>query len=280
MKRLSLLALTLVTAVVATPVPASAAPVDGQRPVPLRAPSPEWYTPELAAQVAQRGVTAPPVDAPLPGEVGIRPGSWMISPYWCTMNFIFRKKTTLAIGTAGHCIEAGEPVVLLTLAPTGGNPVLVQLGRVLLHWDAGIGRDYALVEIPRSRYEWVFPTLAVVGGPCGVYTGGSPQPVAHYGHGIGLGTGGTPRAGVGIESSQPQGFQLQWDADSYAWAGAIASGDSGSGVRVATMQAVGNLTHGLAVNVPVPQPSVIAWGTRITKVTSQGWRLINSPLCP
>lgn len=257
---------------------ATTAAAETAAPVPLKAPKPDWLTADLERQVAEQGVVAAPVDAPLPGEVGIRPGSWMLSPFWCTMNYIFQKGGTLAIGTAGHCVDPGDTVILLTVAPTGGNPVLVELGRVVLHKDAGIGRDYALVEIPPARHDWVFPTLAGVGGPCGVYTGGDPLPVAHYGHGVGIGTGGTPRAGVGFEAPL-RGFDLEWDNDSYSWAGLISSGDSGSAVRVATMEAVGNLTHGIGVNVPVPQPSAVAWGTRITTITG-GWSLVNSPLCP
>ena len=62
-----------------------------------------------------------PVDAPLPGEVGIRPGSWMISPFLCTMNFIFQNGGTLAIGTAGPLRrqqQAGPPDRSLQAAPT------------------------------------------------------------------------------------------------------------------------------------------------------------------
>ena len=251
------------------------------RPHKLRKPSPKWFgRAEKRRLRGKRSKMQAPADAPLPGEVGIRPGSLMISPFICTMNYIFRSGDTLAIGTAGHCLEGGEPVVLLTLAPTGGDPVLVELGRTLLHRDGGIGNDYGLVEIPASRHDWVFPTIAGVAGPCGVYAGGDPQPVAHYGHGLIGGTGGTPRAGVGVESEVPQGFDLEWDGDSYSWVGELSNGDSGSPVRIAQLGAVGNLTHGLGVDLPVPQPSVLGWGTRITTITGQGWSLVNSPLCP
>ncbi|HEX2031029.1 MAG TPA: hypothetical protein VHL78_06480 [Actinomycetota bacterium] len=260
-------------------VDAVAALVSGDaRIVELKAPRPEWFTPQLERRVARRGVVAAPVDAPLPGQVGIRPGSWMVSPFWCTMNFIFQKSSTVAIGTAGHCLESGEPVVLLTVAPTGGNPVLVQLGRILLRRDGGIGKDYGLVEVPLARRQWVFPTIAGVAGPCGVYTGGDPQPVAHYGHGLVVGTGGTPRAGQGVELPQVRGFELEWDQDSFAWAGALAPGDSGSAVRIGQLPAVGNLTHGIGV-LGLPTPSPIGWGTRVTTVTSGGWQVVNSPLC-
>jgi hypothetical protein len=254
----------------------------GARPQELKAPRPAWYGKKERRRVKEDddGATMAPVDAPLPGTVGIRPGSWMISPFWCTMNFIFQSGGTLAIGTAGHCVDGNEPVVLLTLAPGGANPVLVELGHVLLKQDAGIGRDYALVEIPPELHSWVFPTLAVVGGPCGVFGGTDPQPVAHYGHGVGIGTGGTPRAGVGFSlASDPigvKGTDWDWDDDSIIWAGLIMGGDSGSGVRIGTLPAVSNLTHGIGITGL--EPSALAWGTRVTTIGG-GWQLVDSPLC-
>jgi hypothetical protein len=64
-------------------------------------------------------------------------------------------------------------------------------------------------------------------------------------------------------------------------------GDSGSAVRIGQLPAVANLTHGIGlgpgrivpVDVAVPVP-FLAWGTRVTTITSQGWQLVNSPLCP
>jgi hypothetical protein len=259
----------------------------GAKPRKLRRSSPAWYTETKKGKKPQGegDVTMAPVDAPLPGEIGIRPGNMMISPFICTMNFIFQKGSTLAIGTAGHCIDGNEPIVLLTLAPGGDNPVLVELGNVLLKRNGGIGKDYALVEIPPALHSWVFPTQAVVGGPCGVYSQNSPQPVAHYGHGVGIGTGGTPRAGMGFSIADPpkliRGLDWDWDADSIVWAGAAMPGDSGSGVRIGQLPAVSNLTHGLGLGpdgiVPVP---FLAWGTRVTTITSSGWQLVNSMLCP
>jgi hypothetical protein len=249
-----------------------------------KAPQPSWLTPELEAQVRENGVAAAPVDAPLPGQVGIRPGSHMVAPFWCTMNYIFQKGGTIAIGTAGHCLEGNEPVILLTVAPTGGHPVLVELGRVLLKRDGGIGRDYGLVEVPPSRHPWVFPTIAAIGGPCGIYAGGDPQPVAHYGHGLVGGFPGTPRAGMGFELTREQaivripGVDWDWDADSIVWAGYLYGGDSGSPVRIGQMPAVSNLTHGIGITGL--EPSVLGWGTRVTTITKSGWTLMNSPLCP
>jgi hypothetical protein len=268
---------------------AIAALKDGTRDiVELKAPRPAWFTPELEQQVRANGTAAAPVDAPLPGQAGIRPGSMMISPFICTMNYIFQKGDTVALGTAGHCLEGNEPVVLLTVAPTGGNPVLVELGRVLLKRDAGIGHDYGLVEVPPERRDWVFPTIAAIGGPCGIYSGGDPQSVAHYGHGLVGGFPGTPRAGMGFELTPEQeqelnsiarikGVDWDWDADSIVWAGYLYGGDSGSPVRIGQLPAVSNLTHGIGVTGL--EPSVVGWGTRVTTVTGSGWTLVDSPLC-
>src|SRR6185295_10743899 len=109
-----------------------AVPYTGGHAIPLKAAKPAWFTDALAARVAAADgapVAAPP-EAPLPGEVGIRPGSWMIAPAGCTMNFVFGSPGSYSIGTAGHCGNAGDPVTLLTLAPGGANPVLVDIGTV------------------------------------------------------------------------------------------------------------------------------------------------------
>lgn len=110
--------------------------------------------------------------------------------------------------------------------------------------------------------------MAVVGGPCGAYYGSGPETVWHYGHGLAIGTGGTPRAGLA----------LTWKRDAFGWDGAAIFGDSGSGVRVTDLKAAGDLTH-LVVDTKW-LPSYIA-GTRIGKMLSiaKGWTLANSPLC-
>jgi hypothetical protein len=238
--------------------------------VPLKAATPAWFTDELAARVdaANGAPVAAPSDAPLPGEIGIRPGSWMIAPAGCTMNFVFGSPGSYSIGTAGHCGKNGEDVVLLTLAPGGANPVLVELGSVQKSVDGGIGNDFALVSIRPELQSWVSPTIAVVAGPCGSYTGSGPEPVFHYGHGLAVGTGGTPRAGLA----------LKWESSAFGWSGAAAPGDSGSAVRVNTgMQAAGDLTH-LVVDTTW-LPSYIA-GTRMSRILQiAGQPLANSPLC-
>jgi hypothetical protein len=248
-----------------------AVPFENGYAIELRGARPDWYTPQLEQQVlaAQGQPVAAPLDAPFPGEVGIRPGSWMISPAGCTMNFVFQKSGAFAIGTAGHCVDkVGESVVLLTVAPGGSNPVLVDVGTVIAKHDNGVGDDFALVSIRPVLYPWVSPTIAVVGGPCGAYYGSGPETVWHYGHGLAIGTGGTPRAGVA----------LTWRTTAFGWDGAAIFGDSGSPVRVTDLKAAGDLTH-LVVDTKW-LPSFIA-GTRIGKILSiaKGWSLANSSLC-
>ena len=237
--------------------------------VPLRAASPSWYTPAIHEAVLASGTVAAPAQAPLPSTVGIRPGAWMIAPAGCTMNFVFQQGGSFAIGTAGHCVSrVGEPVTLLTLAPGTENPVLVNVGSVISLRDNGIGDDFGLVSIRPELNPWVDPTIAVVGGPCGTYAGAGPETVWHYGHGLGIGTGGTPRAGLA----------LTWRADAYGWDGAAIFGDSGSPVRVTALQAAGNLTH-LVVDTRW-LPSFIA-GTRIGPIQQMagGWSLVNGTPC-
>jgi hypothetical protein len=243
----------------------SAVPYGSGHAIPLKAKRPAWFTPELERRVdAADGVPvqAPP-DAPLPSEVGIRPGSWMLSPAGCTMNFVFGGPGNYSIGTAGHCTSVGDDVTLLTVAPGGANPVLVDVGTTQVSHDNDIGDDYAIVSIRPELQEWVFPTMAFVGGPCGSYTGSGPEVLAHTGHGLGVGTGGTPRAGVA----------LNWQANAYGWDGAAAPGDSGSAVRVTGgLQAAGNLTH-LVVDTNWLPAFIV--GTRISRIGTP----TNSGLC-
>jgi hypothetical protein len=251
---------------------AGAIPYGAGHAVPLKAAKPSWLTSQLErkALAAAGAPVAAPTDAPLPGEVGIRPGSWMISPYGCTMNFVFQRSGSYAIGTAGHCVDAiGQDVVLVTVAPGGSNPVLVNIGTVIEQHNNGIGDDFALVQVRPELNAWVSATIAVVAGPCGAYGGASPETVWHYGHGVAIGTGGTPRAGVA----------LTWQANAFGWDGLAIFGDSGSAVRVgAGLQAAGDLTH-LVVDTNW-LPSFIA-GTRIGKILqiASGWSLVSSPIC-
>jgi hypothetical protein len=145
--------------------------------VPHKASKPSWFTTALQERTPPGTPVQAPPDAPLPSEVGIRPGAWVIAPYGCTMNFVFTKSSRYAIGAAGHCVDkVGDTVTLVTLAPGTENPVLVDIGQVIARHENGIGDDFALVSIRPELNEWVFPTTAVIGGRAGNASGQGPGP--------------------------------------------------------------------------------------------------------
>lgn len=264
--------------------------------VPVRAAAPDWFSPEMREkgkngkpQPAPAEAVGP--DVPLSGYVGIRPGSQMIFPYGCTMNFVFGSPGSYSIGTAGHCVDkVGEPVTLLTIAPgtppSVDNLVLVEIGTVSKRVENGIGADFALVSIKPELQGWVFPTLPQVGGPCGVYTGDglvnqqvplqghatadAGEQIFHYGHGLGVGTGGTPRTGHG----------LYWESKAFWWAGSVVFGDSGSAARVGTtgLGAAGDVTH--LVVFDGKHVGATAAGTRAAEMERiAGKKIVSSPYC-
>lgn len=235
---------TLVAALATLPVAATAA-VPGQAAeqpsyVELEAPKPDWYTPQLHERVmaaAERGESVPipqGVDYNASGLAftGIRPGAWIIAPAGCTTNFVFGSASNYFIGTAGHCTSVGDEVTLIA-APG----VLMNIGTTVKSVDRGIGNDFALIDVRPEMEQYVNPSMAYFGGPTAA---GSPQPghvVEHSGHGLAIGTGGTPRAGVVVYRGAGEG------GDAFAWVGAASPGDSGSAVRLASGEAAGNLTH-------------------------------------
>lgn len=283
----AILAVTAVAAMLATATAAHAlpgvslAPADpfaGATVTELKAPKPDWYTDELHAKAvaaAKRGegIAMPEgVEYPTSGLAftGIRPGAWMISPAGCTMNFVFGSSGDYSIGTAGHCVErVGEEVTLIA-APE----VLMVIGTVKKIVNNGIGDDFALVEIYEGMQQYVTPSMAYFGGPTAA---GDPQfgnLVEHAGHGLVIGTGGTPRAGVVVYRGEGD----EAGSDAFAWDGAATPGDSGSPVRLATGEAAGDLTHLVVGGQYVP--GVIA-GTSIAqmlKIAGQG--LATAPNVP
>ncbi len=208
--------------------------------VELKAPKPDWYTQSLHDRVmaaAERGESVPvpegvDYDASGLAFTGIRPGAWIIAPAGCTTNFVFGSARDYYIGTAGHCTSVGDEVTLVA-APG----VLMNIGTTVKSVDRGIGNDFALIDVRPEMEQYVNPSMAYFGGPT---SAGSPQPgqvVEHAGHGLVIGTGGTPRAGVVVYRGAGEG------GDAFAWVGAASPGDSGSAVRLANGQAAGDLTH-------------------------------------
>ncbi len=250
---------------------ATASPTRAQTRIPegkfveLSKPTPKWYTVALHRKVVAAGKLGKSV--PLPPHIkekhsallftGIRPGSWMISPAWCTTNFVFGAAegnigtaiademppppghgnsqstgTGVYIGTAGHCTEVGDEVTIVA-APG----VLMNIGTTVESVDEGVGDDFALIEVAPEWVDVVNPSMAIVAGPTGSKTPGVGDGILHVGHGLAIGTGGTPRPGVvGYVGQVEQPY-------AYGWDGAVTPGDSGSGSRSITGEAVGNVTH-------------------------------------
>ncbi len=244
---------------------------DGYRAIELKADVPAWYTDALHKKVVAAGKRGESV--PLPDGVqyntslaftGIRPGSWILFPAGCTTNFVFGGGTT--IGTAGHCANVGEEVTIVA-APG----VLMAIGTVSLSANNGIGDDFALINIYPAMQQYVNPSMSYFGGPTGAGAPAFGDALVHSGHGLVIGTGGTPRVGVVTYTGPGDG------GDAFGWDGAASPGDSGSAVRNALGAAAGNLTH-LVVGTDY-LPAFIA-GTTIARMQSYAGPVATAPLIP
>ena len=232
---------------------------------PIEAPRPAWLTDELQARVVAAGAQGLPVpdgvEIPASGLAftGIRPGAWMLSPAGCTMNFVFGTPGNYTIGTAGHCTErAGEEVILVVVGPLSPTPVLVHIGNTIsTTGDNGPGNDFALVSIFPALQSWVSPSMAHWGGPTAVHTGGAATPLVHSGHGLVIGTGGTPRAAMGLYYDVRSGRETAY------WAGATIFGDSGSAIETLYGHAYANITH---IVVDLNFPGANSAGTKMSRI--------------
>jgi hypothetical protein len=205
--------------------------------IPLSAPAPSWYTPDLHAKVLASGVegVALPESVAVPTAgiafLGIRPGHFIIvgGGTLCSTNFVFRNGANWAIGTAGHCGNVGDQVTMISL-PRG----LLNIGNIIKSVNGGPGNDFALISINPALNSLVSPSMAFWGGPTANYPGPkAPLLVRHIGWGAGIGAGGTPRVGVGIA----------WSPTLWRFSGLIVNGDSGSGAINEKSKAIGNITH-------------------------------------
>lgn len=281
-----------------TPGHSSAAPVAGAVrfaggwAVPVPTDGPDWYDAAYAEKVLAAGTRGErlPQGAELPTAVGlassgIRPGTWLVTVRtgpqigfaWCTANFVFRKRSTYGLGTAGHCAAkdalGGFPDVTAYVVPPPGSgalPGFYNIGRFVLSRDNDIGDDFAMIAIYPQYNSWINPSMPVWGGPTGTYTADSPTAVTHFGHGLVVGTGGTPRAGVAP-------IWTARDGRAFAWYGVGAQGDSGSAVNTVTGLGAGNFTH-IVVLDGIPGeilPGMLA-GTRLTHILkiARGWSLV------
>ena len=243
--------------------------------VELKAPKPDWYTAKLHKRVVKASKQGNSVPIPERADyevsglafTGIRPGAWIIAPAGCTTNFVFGNSSNYFIGTAGHCTSVGDEVTLVA-APG----VLMNIGTTVKSVDKGVGNDFALIDVKPAMEQYVNPSMAYFGGPTAA---GNPRPgdvVEHSGHGLVIGTGGTPRSGVVVYRGNGDG------GDAFAWVGAASPGDSGSAVRLANGQAAGDLTH-LVVGGPYVPGNVA--GTSISRMISVAGRpLATAPNVP
>jgi hypothetical protein len=249
------------TAVLAVPAVSAAPALDLTGPVwkAIRAPVPAWATWGLHERVMAAGPQGVPIpeEANIPvsslGFLGIRPGQLLLifgddTISLCTSNFVFQSGSQYYIGTAGHCGSVGDEVDMVFL-PNG----IANIGRIVKSTgDKGIGNDFALIEIHQTLNQWVSPSMAFWGGPTAAYGDSGPALVEHVGWGLVVGTGGTPRVGLGVE----------WTPDEWRFEGVITFGDSGSGANVVHGLAAGNITH-ISVHL---NTLTVAAGTSIQKI--------------
>lgn len=228
------------------------------------------------------------------GCLGIRPGAFLLlldgGIGWCSMAHVYGTAGSYDISTAGHCGKTGDTATVIAgFGNRGGaaGVILLDFGRFGSSHDGGLGNDWALIDIDPAFQGLVTPTMCFWGGPRGMYekTGSlvgvtiprkgfipnvtvTPDPtlaqtIVHYGHGVGMGAGGTPRAGEAIH----------WGSSHFMFTGAIAPGDSGSGANTllgdtvgANMEAAGIMTH-LWIDPLMRSGIGIMGGTRATAVS-------------
>jgi hypothetical protein len=238
------------------------------------------------------------------GWFGIRPGAWLLTVTdqeigWCSMAHVYGAPGSYQVSTAGHCGKTGD---YGTVIGALGNktvdgvpvPVLYDFGRYSRSTgDAGIGKDWALIGVDAAAQSLVTPTMAFWGGPFGIYratgdvvsanlvkgsvsTNPNPmlvQQILHYGHGAGVGAGGTPRAGTAIA----------WRSNYFTFFGAITPGDSGSGSNTLAGDTLGAQRQAAGINTHIYVDGSLRTGlgnvagTRATQVAAT---LANGQLIP
>jgi hypothetical protein len=271
----------------------------------LSAPSPDWYTPELHAEVLAAGpkgvevklgrgggkgrniqqtvepnclgYSPPYVGADGASLQAVSAGGCMVYPHYCSMNFVFTDGTSNYIGTAGHCASGTVVMQVATrVDPTDTVPIvtLAAIGKTVKRVNAGIGRDFALVKVDPAFK--VVPGVAGAIGPTGVFCGDPVgQPVIHYGHGYVFAVEqGVLKEGVVLPDAAVN-VLLRYPSSGFAWAGYGLPGDSGSDVMNAAGLAVGDLTHGLGVSgVPIPGLSFGTEMGEIFDIIGSGYSLV------
>lgn len=230
------------------------------------------------------------------GCLGIRPGALLLTVTdsavgWCSLAHAYGSPGNYDISTAGHCGATGDTATVIAGFGNRADAtgvVLLDFGRYAQSTgDAGLGRDHALIDVDPAFQGLVTPTMCFWGGPrgrfdstgavAGIGFGGNnlldpqvsvdPNPalaqtIVHYGHGTGIGAGGTPRVGEAIA----------WGDTHFMFSGAITPGDSGSGANTLlgdatgdNMEAAGIITH-IWVDALMRDGIGIMGGTRASSV--------------
>jgi hypothetical protein len=238
------------------------------------------------------------------GYFGIRPGGWLLlinggSIGWCSFAHVYGTPGTYKISTAGHCGKVGDTATVI--GALGDKtvegvpvPVLMDIGKFTSSTgDAGIGKDWALITVDPPYQPLVTPTMAFWGGPIGMYTptgevvsadlvkgdvAVTPDPtlvqqIVHYGHGAGIGAGGTPRSGTAIT----------WRADHFSFFGVITPGDSGSGSNTLTGDEVGANREAAGINTHIYVDGSLRTGLGLmagTRATLVNGTLANGQILP
>ncbi len=169
----------------------------------------------------------------------IRPGAEMASPSGCTYNWVFTAGGNTYIGTAGHCINAGQTAHLTGIGIIGNA--------VFSTGDGGVGNDFALIKVNADKVQWVNPEMCQWAGPTGTFTGATSftgKVTVQTGHGL------VPSVSALVPPRPKTGVGVSYGVDSFTWSGTSWPGDSGSPIRLQGGLAVGVVTH-LLLAAPV-----------------------------
>lgn len=274
-------------------LPASGVGIAADEPaaLPLLGETPAWVDAQartMALEAAERGQLYDAQNRafvnPAPSEVLVRPGTAISTGLGlCTANFLFTNQAgDLLIGTAGHCSFLGDQVFALTAPMT-----LFPLGITVADSCEPIencypGSDWAVIRIHEEWLPYTDADAAFIGGPCGRMTQSPPTGaqnnlVKHVGHGLVVGTGGTPRAGI-LRWLTPSEFE----ARTVTW-----FGDSGSPLIGQPLPSVagpgcdGGPALGIITHIPATSRSVfscyIADNIRFSDCASYGTRVTVVP---
>ncbi|SRR5581483_1738227 len=177
-------------------------------------------------------------------SVEIRPGAQLANG--CTMGWVFRDANgTFYVSTAGHCATLGGRESVAGLG---------EFGTVVVQEAAGLGADFALIQVDAADQGLVNPTMLHFGGPTGAAMADVPGAAyAFYGWGVDTSGSDATRARVDPELAPPVDF--------LSWAGHVSSGDSGSPVMSVTGLAMGIATHSLAEPIAGGVAAHAAFGT-------------------